>query len=151
MTSASRRNIVPGASQRRFGLAIFAGLAQLSFWEVSVITMIFHITSATDWQAAQAADQYTASSLKSVGFIHCSEQDQVLEVANRLFLQAPDLLLLEILPEALGAEVRYENLEGGVEQYPHVYGPIPLSAVQRVWSLSRATDGDFILPPALRA
>ncbi|NJK42030.1 MAG: DUF952 domain-containing protein [Acaryochloridaceae cyanobacterium SU_2_1] len=111
--------------------------------------MIFHITSASDWQAAQLAGQYIAASLKSVGFIHCSKQDQVLEVSNRLFLGSSDLVLLEILPEALTAEIRYENLEGGIEQYPHIYGPIPLAAVQRVVPFPPGPQGRFSLPVEL--
>jgi hypothetical protein len=44
-----------------------------------------------------------------------------------------------------------ENLEGGAELYPHIYGPLPMSAVVRVDELSCAVDGALSLPPDLRA
>ena len=37
--------------------------------------------------------------------------------------------------------VHAENLEGGPENLPHVYGPIPVDAVTSVVELERAADG----------
>jgi uncharacterized protein (DUF952 family) len=39
--------------------------------------------------------------------------------------------------------VRYENLEGGIQQFPHVYGAIPLSAIVHVAPFQPAADGAF--------
>jgi uncharacterized protein (DUF952 family) len=44
-------------------------------------------------------------------------------------------VLLHIDPARLQAPVRYENLEGGRELFPHVYGPVPVSAVVDVTPL----------------
>lgn len=74
--------------------------------------MIFHIAQETDWTAAQSSGAYKASSLAMEGFIHCSDQHQVLEVAHRLFQNRQDLVLLAINPQRLEAELRYENCEG---------------------------------------
>ena len=52
-------------------------------------------------------------------------------------------MLLHIDPGRLDAEVRYENLEGGQQQFPHVYGPIPISAIVDVVPFRPATDGTF--------
>jgi uncharacterized protein (DUF952 family) len=52
-------------------------------------------------------------------------------------------VLLHIDPGLIDAEVRYENLEGGQQQFPHVYGPIPISAIVDVVSFRPATDGTF--------
>lgn len=108
--------------------------------------MIFHIAQKNDWTTAQTTGEYEAPSLVTEGFIHCSEQHQVLAVAQRLFCDRKDLVLLAINPQQLEAEVKYENCEGGVEQYPHIYGGIPLAAVQTVFPFAPDLNGTFTLP-----
>lgn len=105
--------------------------------------MIFHITSRDTWQAAQARGAYTADSLATEGFIHCSDEHQVLWVANQRFRGRQDLVLLHIDPSRLATEVRYENLEGGVQLFPHVYGAIHVDAVVDVQPLTPHADGGF--------
>lgn len=46
---------------------------------------------------------------------------------------------------------RYENLEGGDEPFPHVYGAIELAAVIRVWPFRPDRDGRFELPADLES
>ena len=105
--------------------------------------LIFHITSQAAWAEAQACGEYTADSLPTEGFIHCSDAHQFLWVANQRFRGREDLVLLHIDPTRLEAAVRYENLEGGTEQFPHVYGPIPVAAVIDVTRFRPAQDGTF--------
>jgi uncharacterized protein (DUF952 family) len=105
--------------------------------------IVLHITTDTAWAAAKAQGAYTADSLASEGFIHCSTPSQVVWVANTRFRGRTDLILLHIDPSKLAAEVRYENLEGGDLLFPHVYGPIPASAVVDVTAFRPADDGTF--------
>ena len=105
--------------------------------------LIFHITTAALWEQARAAGAYTADSLATEGFIHCSDPHQVAWVATTRFRGRSDLILLHIREDALDAPVRRENLEGGQWLFPHVYGPIGVGAVVEVTSLSPATDGTF--------
>jgi uncharacterized protein (DUF952 family) len=93
------------------------------------VIVIFHITTPDAWAAAKAQGSYTADSFATEGFIHCSEQRQLAWVVQTHFPGRTGLLLLRIDPARLDAEVRYENLEGGSELFPHVYGAIPVSAV----------------------
>jgi uncharacterized protein (DUF952 family) len=58
-------------------------------------------------------------------------------------------VLLEIDLEQLSCPVLDENLEGGCELYPHIYGPLPMAAVIAVHPLSPDADGSFSLPVAL--
>jgi uncharacterized protein (DUF952 family) len=104
---------------------------------------IFHITSVAAWNAAKAAGSYTADSLATEGFIHCSTADQFIWVANQRFVGRTDLVLLHIDPAKLAADVVYENLEGGTRLFPHVYGPIPVSAVVLASPLTPGSDGYF--------
>ena len=105
--------------------------------------LIFHITTRDAWAEAQATGAYTADSLTSEGFIHCSDPHQVVWVANTRFRGRSDLILLHIREDALDAPVRRENLEGGQWLFPHVYGPICVGAVTAVTSLLPAADGTF--------
>lgn len=105
--------------------------------------MIFHITSRKDWESALGAGIYEADSLATEGFVHCSTADQYVWVANQRFRGRQDLVLLHIDPARLRSEVRYENLDGGVDLFPHVYGAIPIGAVLNVTALLPGPDGTF--------
>ncbi len=90
---------------------------------------IVHIATRADWQRAQAAGQYRTSSLDREGYIHFSTPWQVPRVAALRFAGRDDLVALVVDPERLDVPLRYENCEGGIEPFPHVYGPVPLAAV----------------------
>jgi len=96
--------------------------------------------------SARARGRYEAPSLATQGFIHCSKPDQLLRVADGLFRGRAGLVLLTIDPGKLGAEVRYENLEGGSAMFPHVYGPLELEAITNVQPFAPGPDGRFELP-----
>ena len=106
--------------------------------------MIFHITSAATWDAARASGGYTADSLATEGFIHCSEANQYCWVANQRFRGRQDLVLLHIDETRLEAPVQRENLEGGERLFPHVYGTLNLDAVLRVTPFRPAATGEFL-------
>jgi prephenate dehydrogenase len=117
---------------------------------VALMPRIFHITTRAAWEEAAAAGRYTADSLQTEGFIHCSQADQVAWVANTRFRGRTDLVLLHVDEAAVGAEIRRENLEGGTTLFPHIYGPLPVSAVVDVTPMVPAADGTFDLTESLR-
>jgi uncharacterized protein (DUF952 family) len=104
---------------------------------------LFHITSAEELRTAQEDGVYRPAAFAREGFIHCSYRSQVVPVANRLFRGRQGLVLLEIDPALITSPIVDENLEGGTELFPHVYGPLPLSAVVRVLELRCGDDGTF--------
>lgn len=104
---------------------------------------LFHITTRPDAEAAADTGEYVPQAFSNEGFIHCSWRHQVAEVANRLFRGRTDLVLLEIERTRVPHEVIEENLEGGAELYPHVYGPLPMSAVVAVHDFVPNGDGRF--------
>jgi uncharacterized protein (DUF952 family) len=112
------------------------------------MTMIYHITTAADWEAAQAQGHYTVASLTSEGFIHCSKLEQVVATANRHYPGQRGLILLSIITDRVIAEIRAENLSGGSELFPHIYGPINLDAVNAVLPFEPGADGRFSNLPA---
>jgi len=107
---------------------------------------IFHITSAAAAAEGVASGTFVPAAFADEGFIHCSYAHQVCDVANRLFGGRTDLVLLEIDPGRLTCRVIDENLEGGTELFPHVYGPIPASASVAVHRFACDRDGRFRLP-----
>jgi uncharacterized protein (DUF952 family) len=108
--------------------------------------MILHITQRSVWEAAATQGAYTADSLASEGFIHCSTAAQVLDTADLFYHGQPDLVLLVIDPARLAAELVYEDLYGKGQAFPHIYGPLNLDAVVGVVDFPANDDGSFSLP-----
>ena len=73
------------------------------------------------------------------GFIHLSAADQVHETAAKHFAGQTGLILAEIDLAQLGSAVRWETSRGGA-LFPHVYAPIPLSALVSSVAMD---DSDF--------
>lgn len=107
------------------------------------MTVILHCCPRSAWDSAVAQGSYTADSLAQEGFIHCSTPAQILDVANARFRGQDGLVLLCLDSERLVGELRYENLEGGTQLFPHVYGPINLDAVLQVVDFLPEADGSF--------
>ena len=99
---------------------------------------IYHLALLDNWQEAQASPEreYTTSTLGTTlaeqGFIHCSFDNQVDRIANFIFKGVPDVVLLTICQSKLKSPVKVENLEGGTELFPHIYGTLNLDAVTKV-------------------
>ncbi len=96
------------------------------------MSRIFHITSAAAAREAEQSGEYVPAAFAAEGFIHCSYQHQVDGVLARIFEGKTDLVLFEIDPARLSCRVVDENLEGGAELFPHIYGHLPMSAVIRI-------------------
>jgi uncharacterized protein (DUF952 family) len=113
--------------------------------------IIYHITSREAWLEAGRRGAYSAESLQSEGFIHCSTRAQVLQVARRFYPGRRGLVLLVIDPAKLIAEVKWElsippeGMAPG-SRFPHVYGEIGLEAVVQCLDFEPNRAGDFELP-----
>ncbi len=124
------------------------------FFYLEGAILIFHITSRRAWDEAQERGSYRAESLATERFIHCSTVSQVLPVAENFYKGQHGLVLLAIEPALLSSELRWEPPSGGTpppgvpqgDPFPHIYGPINLSAVIKVFDLEQNTNGAFILP-----
>ena len=95
---------------------------------------IFHIALPEDWAAAFTFGEYAVStrgmSLDEVGFIHCSTAAQTDATANRFYGDVNELVLLTIDPVAVPSEIVWEPPAPDVDElFPHVYGPLPIAAV----------------------
>jgi uncharacterized protein (DUF952 family) len=120
-----------------------------------VSRLVYHCALSTDWENAQRSGTYTISSrgrtLHQEGFIHASYAEQVSGVLQRYYADETEpLLLLSVDPDRVGCAVVAENLTGGQELFPHIYGPIPLDAVVAITPLVRKDDGWYWIPTLSR-
>jgi uncharacterized protein (DUF952 family) len=115
------------------------------------VSVIYHIAMAADWERALADGQYTTSTrgatLAEQGFIHASTAGQVTAVANAFYRGEPDLLLLAIDARRLTAPLRYDEVPGSAEPFPHIYGPLNTGAVIRALPFPPGPDGTFRFDP----
>lgn len=93
---------------------------------------IYHLCPAMDWQQAQALGSYSCASLQEEGFIHFSYARQVRGTWERLFQGKTGMVLLEVLRNRSGLDVRDEDLYDMDQDFPHVYEVLPVAAVIRV-------------------
>lgn len=99
---------------------------------------LYHLALRADWDA-HPTEPYTTStvgrSLAEQGFIHCSFQRQVQQTADSFYRDRDDVVVLTIDQARVPSPIRVENLEGGEEKFPHIYGPLPRDAVVAVTPL----------------
>ena len=110
---------------------------------------LYHITTSVEAEAGHVAGNYAPAAYQGDGFIHCSYRHQLIATANRIFRGNADLVVLEIDRNKLDVKVIDENLEGGTELFPHVYGRLPAEAIVGVHSLSADSRGLFNLPGSI--
>jgi uncharacterized protein (DUF952 family) len=98
----------------------------------SKVPVLYKIMSRQEWEAAQAHGIYEGSEAdRREGFIHLSAAHQVRTTAQKHFSGKTDLLLVSVAEEALRPNLKWETSRGG-DLFPHIYGPLPLSAVSEI-------------------
>jgi uncharacterized protein (DUF952 family) len=94
--------------------------------------IIYHICRADEWRAAEATGSHPGSSQDQAdGFIHFSTAAQIVASAAKHRAGQDGLVLVAVDPARLGDALKWELSRGGA-LFPHLYGPLPLSAV--TWS-----------------
>ena len=100
---------------------------------------IYHLTSRSAWDAAQADGIYRTSThgmtLEEVGFIHASTAPQVPWVADLVYADLDEELVLLVMEietlERAGLPVVFED-PGVGRDFPHIYGELPCRLVVEV-------------------
>jgi len=103
---------------------------------------IFHLAIPDDWVDAFQTGAYRMSTrgmtLDEVGFIHCSTRDQLVDTANRFYGDLDQLVVLTIDPLLVPSRIVLEAPAPGVDDmFPHIYGPLPIAAVNQATSWVR--------------
>jgi uncharacterized protein (DUF952 family) len=108
--------------------------------------LIYKICPEALWREAERAGRFEGAPIDIAdGFIHFSAADQVRETAARHFSGQADLFLVAVDADALGDSLRREKSRGAV-LFPHLYAPLPLSAVRSVVALPLGADGTHLFP-----
>lgn len=94
--------------------------------------IIYHITTAEQWNTAVEKGFYEAPSLSTEGFIHCSEAHQVADVLERYFKGQTGLIKLVIDTDKLTSRYVQEWSPSISDTFPHIYGAINVDAVEEV-------------------
>jgi glutathione S-transferase len=103
---------------------------------------IFHLAVPDDWVAAFTIGEYTMSTrgvtLEQEGFIHCSTREQIVDTANRFYADLDHLIMLTIDPHLVPSAIVWESPGAGLDiLFPHIYGPLPVVAVNLAVSWHR--------------
>jgi uncharacterized protein (DUF952 family) len=93
------------------------------------MAIIYHVTTSDEWKQALRAAEYSAPSLATEGFIHCSLDHQVAGVLERYFKNKSGLLKLVIDTGKLRNKYVLEWSASTNEEFPHIYGTINTDAV----------------------
>jgi uncharacterized protein (DUF952 family) len=89
----------------------------------------YKLLDAAEWRRALAEGVFLGSETDLAdGYIHLSTAAQLDETARKHFAGRTDLMRLTVDLDALGDAVVWEPSRGGA-LYPHIYGPMPTTAV----------------------
>lgn len=93
---------------------------------------IFKIISRPDLAEMIASGIYHGSPADARdGFLHFSTEKQIPGTLQKHYQGVSDLWLVAVDPDTIGNLLRWEISRDG-DRFPHLYGPLPLAAVQKI-------------------
>ena len=109
--------------------------------------LIFKIATAADWAEAERFGRFDGSAHdKADGFLHFSTGPQLAETLRLYYAGQNGMVLAAVDDAKLGAALKWEHSPSRGEDFPHLFGPLPLSAVTWTHRLVRDTQGTVVLP-----
>jgi len=110
------------------------------------VNTIYKICEHALWRKAETDGRFCGTPADAGdGFIHFSTAAQLAGTAARHFAKKSDLILVAVDADALGAQLKWEPSRGG-DLFPHLYAPLPLSAVRWARPLPDEVDGRRAIP-----
>ena len=105
---------------------------------------VFKVCEEDEWEGAKKMDFFAGSKsdLKD-GFIHFSTSEQLKETLEKHFKSKSPLYLLEVETDDL--ELVWE-ISRNNQLFPHLYEPLPLSMVSKVYRIFIDAEGKYIIP-----
>lgn len=105
----------------------------------------FKVLTADDLAALETGSFAGSADDTRDGYIHLSTAAQLTATVDKHYADVSDLHVAAVDLAALGEAIRWERSRGG-EDFPHLYGPLPLSAVIAYSPLER-DDAGRVKPP----
>ncbi len=110
---------------------------------------VYKIVAGAAWREAVGAGRFLGADVDLAdGYIHFSTAAQVRDTAARHFAGVAGLLLVAVDAHALAGALRWEPSRGG-DLFPHLYGDLPMSAVQWAVPLPVGLDGRHAFPASV--
>lgn len=107
---------------------------------------VYKIASKEEWDAAMAEGELKGTPVDLAdGYIHFSTAAQLSETLDKHYRGRNGLVLATIDPDLLPVPLKWEPSRGG-QLFPHLYAPLPMSAVTAHRTLDARADGGFDLP-----
>ncbi len=104
--------------------------------------IIYHAAVKADWDARTETD-YEPAGYAEEGFVHLSSAEQLIGTLHKHYPGRDDLVLLSVDPARVTARLVWEDLYRSGIAFPHIYGPIELSAVVSSTPLACDENGRF--------
>jgi uncharacterized protein (DUF952 family) len=105
--------------------------------------VIYKILRQPEWAELQAIGAFDGSVHdRRDGFIHMSTAAQLQGTLDKHYTQGDDIILAAVRLADISDPVKWEVSRGGAE-FPHIYGVLPISAVERHWDLSPDENGRY--------
>lgn len=110
------------------------------------MTTVYKIVAADLWRAAVDSGVFAGAGIDlKDGFIHLSTAAQARRTAQLYFAGQHNLVLVAADGARLGGALKYEPSRDG-DLFPHLYGPLPLTAVLSARPLPLGADGAHVFP-----
>jgi len=107
--------------------------------------LIYKIVSRDEWRTAVAKGVFEGSAVDLAdGYIHFSEAGQLRDTARKHFAGRDDLMLVSIDADRLDPAPIWEPSRGGA-LFPHLYGPMPVSAAVEARALIVDAEASALL------
>lgn len=105
--------------------------------------VIYHTVSSGDFEKYNNNGTYVHKTLESEGFIHCCDRTLLDDILNAYYKDLNETLVLIIDPGKVKEILKYEDLTGSGIMFPHLYGPLDMSAVIEKRAVKKEKDGLF--------
>ena len=112
------------------------------------LKFVFKIIEKNEWKKAKKLGIYSGST-KDIedGYIHFSEEQQVMETLNKYYKDKENLILLKVHTLNL-QHLLWEQASNG-DMYPHLYSPLDVKNVKDEFEIILGEDGNHCLPENL--
>ena len=108
------------------------------------MSKVFKICEKDEWENVQHGDFFEGSKIdKNDGFIHFSTSQQLMGTFEKYFKSKSQLYLLEVNTNDL--DIIWE-VSRNKQLFPHLYEPLPVSAVAKVYKIFLDNKGNHIIP-----
>ena len=105
--------------------------------------IIYKILRQSEWAELQHEGHFDGSVHdKRDGFIHMSTSGQLQGTLDKHYTDGDVVILVAVRLADIERDVKWEVSRGGAE-FPHIYGELPLSAVEHHWALSPDPKGRY--------